>query len=341
MKAFQLTGVSEAHLVDMGEPELQNPNDVIVKMKTVSICGTDAKIYSGATATRKLPIILGHEGAGLVDQVGTGVNGALTEESRVLVDPNIYDGTCGLCVQGLPNLCETGGLMGRDGDGVLAEKIAVSSNHLYPIPASLKQEIIPLIQPLSTVVHAMRSVRIGPEDHVLVIGLGATGLLFSKLCNLKGAKVSASRRTWRDYFFSLSKEFGVDFPIDSSKQNLYEEVNEITKGKGASIVVLTANAPELLQTALDLLRPRGTIIQFFNMRAKVAYSSWDFYMKEVKLIASRSSLASDFHDSINLVQLGSIPLERLITARFSFKESVEAIHAYEDRKQNLKVIINI
>ena len=123
--------------------------------------------------------------------------------------------------------------------------------------------------------------------------------------------------------------------------DLAKEVNEITKGKGAPVVILTANAPELLQTCLDIVKPGGTILQFFNMRAHPTYDSWELYLKEVKLIATRSSVPSDFRTAIDLAVLKKVPLERLITGRYDFEDLVEAIDSNEDRKQNLKVVIMV
>ena len=186
LKAFQLTGKSKALIADIEEPKTENPDCTTVSMKALSICGTDAKIYSGGILTKKLPIIMGHEGGGVVDRIGDIVQEGLTEKSKVLIDPNIFDGTCGLCKAGLPNLCENGGLMGRDDDGIFAERIALHSEHLYPIPSSIKDEIVPLIQPLSTVVRAMGAIRIEPDDDVIIIGLGVTGLLFSRAVQTEG-----------------------------------------------------------------------------------------------------------------------------------------------------------
>ncbi len=339
MKAFVLLDKLKAELADRPEPKIDSPESVIVGISAVSICGSDSQIYSGNVETKKLPIIMGHEAGGIIEEVGANVRG-LDETTKVLVDPNIVDGTCDLCAKGLTNLCRNGGLMGRDADGVFAERISLNADRVYKLPSNIDDKVIPLIQPLSTVVRAMSQLAVNPGDVILVIGVGATGLLFARLCKLRGATVVGARRTWLGHMLPISKEFGVDHLVDSSSQDLAREVEGITGGRGADAVILTANAPGLVQACLDLVRPGGEILQFFNFHGIASYESYQFYKKEVKLFATRSSVASDFLASIDLVTSGKIPLEKMITGTYTFENAASAFQANEDRKQNLKVVIS-
>jgi L-iditol 2-dehydrogenase len=341
LKAFQLLAPSKGHVTDLPEPGQDHTNKLIVKMNTVSICGTDAEIFTGEIVTKKLPIIMGHEGGGIVEQAGSEAKGDLKEKSQVLVDPNIFDGTCVLCKRGLRNLCEHGGLMGRDQDGIFSERVALDPVNLYEIPNSIPAEVVPLIQPLSTVLRASNDLSFEPDDFVVVVGLGATGLMFARLCKLKGARVIASRRTWYEHMPPLARDFGVEFPIDSSKKDLVKEVKEITDGRGASTVILSAPAPELVSTSFEMLRAGGTVLQFFNLHARPTFDSWNLYMKELKIIGTRSSVPSDFHAAIELARSGLMPLEKLITQRLKFDDMLEAIRLNGNRKQNLKIVIKV
>jgi 2-desacetyl-2-hydroxyethyl bacteriochlorophyllide A dehydrogenase len=338
LKVFQLAEPLKAHLSDLPAPKIESPKDVIVRINSISICGTDSEIYTGNIAVKKLPIVMGHEAGGVVEEIGSQVQG-LEIGTKVLIDPNVIDGTCDFCLNGLTNLCPNGGLMGRDSDGVFAELIRLNAERLYPISKTVDGSIIPLIQPLSTVVRAIERLATREGDTVLVVGLGATGLLFSKLLKLRGATVIGARRTWLEHMVPISREFGVDNCIDLSRIDLISEVQRITNGRGPDTVVLAASAPNLIQTCLDLVRPSGEILQFFNYKANATYDAYKLYKKEVKLFATRSSVASDFLESIKLVTEGKIPLEKLITATYKFEESKEAFIANQDRKRNVKVII--
>ncbi len=335
-----LSSAYKTQIAESPDPKIESPEDVLVRVKAISICGTDSQIYSGNIGTKKLPIIMGHEAGGVVEEVGSNVRG-LGVGAKVLIDPNILDGSCDLCARGLTNLCRNGGLMGRDSDGVFAEQVKLNAKSLYEIPATVDDLVIPLIQPLSTVVRGMAQLTIVPGDFVLIVGLGATGLLFAKLSKLRGAQVMGARRTWLGHMLPIAMEFGVDHHVDMSKEDLVREVERITEGRGADVIVLTANAPNLIQMCLDLVRPGGAVLQFFNYKATASYDAYQLYKKEIKLFATRSSVASDFLSAIKLVASREIRLDKMITGTFEFENAEKAFLANQDRKQNVKVLIKV
>lgn len=304
----------------------------------MSICGTDSKIYSGDIPTKKLPIVMGHEAGGVVEQRAQNVNG-LELGCKVLVDPNIADYTCEYCIRGLSNLCPQGGLMGRDEDGTFSELLELNLHRVYSIPSNISDDIIPLIQPLSTVIRGYKSLSLEPDDKVLIIGVGATGLLFSQLCKLAGSTVIGARRTWSDNVLRLSKELGVDHRIDLSKYDLSKEVLALTDDNGPNAVIIAANLPQSIRSALRIVSLGGTILQFFNDNGTASYNAYELYKKEARIVSSRSSVKSDFEDAIDLTMSGKISLAKLITQKYRFDEAEKAFIANEDRKQNLKIIL--
>lgn len=338
MKTFLLESKNHALITDAPESILAEENQVLVGVRSMSICGTDAHIYHGDIPTKKMPIVMGHEAGGVILESGSNVT-LLRKGDKVLVDPNIVDNACDLCKRGLVNLCRNGGILGRDADGVFAERIALSQDRIYKVPSEIHEEVIPLIQPLSTVVRGASFLSINPGDMVLVLGLGAVGLMFSQLCKMKGATVIGARRTWLDHVLATSRDFGVDHPINVSKTNLAEEVKRLTNSKGVDSIILTSNTPELIQECIGMLRPGGEILQFFNFQGMASYETYELYIKEIKIIASRSSIPADFERAINLVSSGKIPLQKLITARFSFDEAKKALEVNEDRKSSIKVVM--
>lgn len=338
MKTFLLKSKNNATIAEAPEPKLANQDQVLVGVQSISICGTDSHIYSGDIPVKKIPIIMGHEGGGVVLESGSNVS-SLRKGQKVLIDPNIVDHTCDLCKRGLINLCRNGGILGRDADGVFAEKIVLPNDRVYKVPSEIPDEVVPLIQPLSTVARGFSFLSINPGDTVLVIGLGAVGLMFSQLCKLKGATVLGARRTWLDHMLPLSKDFGVDHQINISKKSIAEEVERLTNSKGVDSIILTSNTPEMIQDCLNMVRPGGEILQFFNFHGTGSYDTYQLYMKEIRIIASRSSIPSDFANAVNLVSTGKIPLQKLITGRFSFDEAEKALAVNEDRKSSLKVVI--
>ena len=125
------------------------------------------------------------------------------------------------------------------------------------------------------------------------------------------------------------------------EQDLIKEVERIANGKGPDVIILTPNTPEIIQTCLDLVRPGGLILQFFNSHGHGRYETYELYLKEVGILSSRSSIPRDFLTSVELASTGKIPLDKLITGRFHFDEAGVALKENENRKQNIKVVITI
>lgn len=293
---------------------------VMVRMLSASICETDIKIYKGEVRARRLPIVPGHEGVGEVVYKGSKVKN-LELGDRVVVDPNVYDGTCELCRSGKTNLCPNGGLLGRDYDGVFGEYIVLPEGNLYKIPAAIDIETAPLIQPLSTVVHAQELVSIKPGDTVAIIGLGATGLMHAQVAKAKGAFVIGLGRD--PFKLRLAKDLGVDevIPLDLGSR---DEILRLTNGKGVDLAIESVGFPHTFELAFNIVKAGGKILMFGITAQDLRIGGYDLYYKEVSIIGARSSVQSDFLRAIKLVELGKVKLKPLITQIIRFENAAEA-----------------
>jgi 2-desacetyl-2-hydroxyethyl bacteriochlorophyllide A dehydrogenase len=307
-------------------------------MKSLSVCETDLKIISGQMKTKKLPIVLGHEGGGMVESAGSDDNGSLMGQ-RVLVDPNVCDYTCPECINGNYQLCDNGGLMGREQDGLFAERVSVNAKAIYQVPQTISDQVVPLLQPLSTAMHALRKVEVFPWHTVVVMGLGPTGLMFSSVAKSKGATVIGATRSKRK--LELSRKFGVDHSVSVLDQDVQHEVKEITGGTGADTVIEAVGDPEVLDQCFRLVRKGGTILQFGVSNSTATYSMYAIYEKELSLLGTRSSVPSDFLAAISFASSGKVDLESLVTERFSFESIEKAIESSKPSSGNLKVTISL
>lgn len=335
-RALTLKKPKHVELVEhSGLPKL-GPREVLVKMKSVSLCETDVKIYKGHVKTKKLPIIMGHEGVGEVVEVGDKVTG-LNPGDRVLVDPNVYDETCPLCRLGEVHLCINGGLMGRDFDGLFTEYTAVRDLNLYKLPNTIRDKVAPLIQPLSTVVHAHNLVNIKPGDTVLVIGTGVTGLMHIQISKKRGGQVIAVGRN--PYKLEIAKRVGADYTVLLSGESI-NEVYKLTEGDGADLVIEAVGSPETLGLGFRLLKPRGTLLQFGISGDAFSYDMYSAYYREVRIQASRSSKPSDFIRSIELVRKGIIDLEPIVSMEAHFEDFLDVLeYVLENKSKILRPII--
>jgi L-iditol 2-dehydrogenase len=339
MRAAFLTGDDAIEIKDTPEPTIHGPSEVLVEVEALSVCMTDAEIIHGHMKTKKLPIILGHEGAGRVVAKGEKVDNVQVED-QVLIDPNLNDLTCPSCTKGFLNLCQNGGLMGRETDGVFREGIVLPSRSVYRVPMNVPMHVAPLIQPFSTVVHAHRKLDVAPGSTVLVIGLGVAGLMFSQLAKMRGAFVIASSGI-KDKL-DLAKSLGVDVVVDRNEEDLESRVTELTGGTGVDVVIDSSGYPKLLQKeGLRLVRPHGTLLLFATRMNDLGMDSFEAYKREIVFKTTRSSLPEDFEDAVRLVALNRIDLRYQITKRFKFEQLDEALSFFQDRATVLKTVISM
>ncbi|MFP3191176.1 MAG: alcohol dehydrogenase catalytic domain-containing protein [Thermoproteota archaeon] len=305
-----------------------NKDEVLVKIKHASICETDLKIYRGEISKVKFPVILGHEAVGEVIQTGENVT-SLRDGDRVVIDPNIYDGVCSSCRALKFNLCLNGGLLGREKDGVLQEYIILQEKNLYRLPTSVDIKSAPLIQPLSTVIHAQKMLTVNPNDYAMIIGMGITGLMHTRLLKEKGAKVICVSRL--EEKASLVKKFGGEFFLNIMDKNFQDKIHEITEGEGVDILIDTSANVELIYSMLKHLKPAGQFLSF-GITTKIGnIPMYELYYKEAKIIFSRSSLPKDFIDAINLVRNNQIDLNSLINDYVNFKNIGQIFKEYESK----------
>jgi len=310
--------------------------DILVKMLTASICMTDYEIYVGDVKTAKLPIVLGHEGVGRVVAIGERVS-SVSVGDVVLIDPNIYDNTCSLCRIGKTNLCTSGGLMGRDDDGLFREYLVVDETRVYKLPPSVDSTIAPLIQPLSTVVHAQSLIEVKPGDKVAILGSGVTGLMHMQLAKLHGAQTIIITRN--PFKARIAEKLGADMVLERDVAAAIKDVKEIFGG-GADIVIEAIGAPAAVEAAIKMIRPGGTILLYGISTRDASINIYYAYFNEIKIQASRSSTTRDFIKAIDLVSRGKVDLKPYVTKVYTSRELIKAFEELElDKGKLLRHII--
>jgi 2-desacetyl-2-hydroxyethyl bacteriochlorophyllide A dehydrogenase len=330
-----LRAPSDVVLDEVTQPRLES-DGVLVHVTHSGICGTDYKIYSGAIPV-SYPRIMGHEMAG---EVVLSDAPAFAPGDRILVDPETYCGACFHCHVGQTHLCPRGTLIGRDTNGGFAEYVTVPASQVFRLPDSIGTQIAPLIQVLTTCVHAQRQVDIFPGDSVAVLGLGVTGQLHVQLAKARGATVvgvtrSADKR-------ALAEKLGADVTI-AGGPGAIEKVREATEGRGPDITIETTGVLPSLADAVHMTRAGGRVLLFGIFTAKEgALPFYDLYFKEVSLISARVAKSEDYPASIALVERGVVKLEPIISDVMPLRELKAAIDllSSESTGQRMKIILD-
>jgi L-iditol 2-dehydrogenase len=326
MKAMVLRAPSDLVLDEVARPQA-GPGRVLVRITYSGVCGTDYKIYNGSIRV-PYPLIPGHEMAG--ERIDTG--------ERVIIDPETYDGTCFFCSKGLTNLCPNGTLIGRDVNGGFAEYLEVPVTQVHRLPDAIDDRTAPIIQVLTTCLHAQRQVEIFPGDTVAVIGLGVTGQLHVQLAKARGARVIGITRSAEKR--ALAEKLGADATIPGGDDAI-QKVRELTEGRGADLTIETTGVMKQLSDSVHLTRFGGKILLFGIFTVKEgALPFYDLYFKEISLISARVAKPEDYTDCIALVERGQVKLEPLVSDVLPLAELKAAIGLLgSDSGQRMKIIM--
>jgi 2-desacetyl-2-hydroxyethyl bacteriochlorophyllide A dehydrogenase len=296
----------------------------------MGICGTDLKVIHGAIPV-ELPRTLGHE---LVGRIVSSPDPGLPPGTRVLADPALACGACGPCLRRRPNLCERGGLMGREVDGVFAELIAVDPDRLLPVPESVSEKAAGLIQVLGTCVHGLRCVDVFPGDVVLVLGLGVAGQLMTRLLTAAGATVVGVTRSQEKRDLAALGGARVA-PPDRAAAVL----DEVSGGEGARLVVEAVGTERTLAQAIELAGIGADVIVFGTLTGgSEGLPYYQLYYKELTLWNPRAALGEDYARAIDLVAGGRLDLDAIVTHTVGLEDAPWAFEYAED-PASLKVLI--
>jgi len=345
MKALVYHGPGQKSWEDVADATIQDPTDVVVKVDTTTICGTDLHILQGDVAAVTDGRILGHEAVGTVTEVGSAVKG-FSVGDRVLVPAITKCGRCEYCQKGMPSHCQTvggiGWIFGHLIDGTQAESVRVpfADTSLYAVPADVTNEqAIFLADSLPTGYEVgVLAGGVRPGDTVAVVGAGAVGLAAVLTTSLWGASKTIAVDSNK---FRLEKahEFGATDVVEAGP-NAVADVIALTDGLGVDVAIEAVGYPETLLTAASLVRPGGTIANIGVHGAPVSLPMENMWIQNVNLTMGLVDTVS-IPTLLKMVASGRIPAEKMGTHSFTFDQIDEAYDVFKHAADNLalKVVI--
>lgn len=301
---------SEGNLVlkEVDVPRVGRPDQVLLQVEAVSICGTDVHITAvppGYIATPNT--ILGHEFVGTVVELGANVH-HLQLGDRVVVNPNDYCGVCAYCRKNMPNECEHIEALGIDYDGAFAKYCRVSGKVAYKISKDVPVDVAACAEPLACAVNGLKKVHVIPGDTVAVIGGGPIGLMLAMLLRASGAGTIYLLEV-APYRIEFAKKLGFEV-INPVEQNAKEIIDAAT-GIGADIVYDVTGSQ--IKTAVDLVRKGGSVVLFgVNKRARAEIAQSEITTKEIAVLGTWLANAT-FPEAVRILEKKMIDVEALIT----------------------------
>jgi alcohol dehydrogenase len=345
MKALVYHGPHNKAWEDVPDAGVEEPTDVVVKVDTTTICGTDLHILQGDVPAVTDGRILGHEAVGTITEVGDAVRG-FSVGDRVLVPAITKCGRCEYCQRNMPSHCQTvggiGWIFGHLINGTQAEYVRVpyADTSLYAVPDGVSDEqAIFLADSLPTGYEVgVLAGNVRPGDTVAVVGAGAVGLSVVLTTGLWGASKVIAVDTNK---FRLEKalEFGATDAVEVGPGTV-ADVKALTDGLGVDVAMEAVGYPETLQTAAALVRPGGTIANIGVHGAPVELPMQDMWISNVTLTMGLVDTVS-IPTLLKMVASGRIPAEKMGTHSFTFDQFDEAYEVFGNAAANqaLKVVI--
>jgi len=309
------------------------PGDILVKVGGCGICQSDMEyIDLGVPTIKKPPIVLGHESAGTITQIGESVAG-LKVGDPVLLGNIISCGTCGNCREGRDNICDNWLMLGNHLDGAYAEYIKVPARNAYLLPPEIPPEDGCIIaDAVSTPFHAVKN-RSGlkPGDTAAVFGCGGLGMNCVQIAASMGGSViavdfnipimSGHSKTK----LQMAEELGAVQTIDAQKgKEVVKDIRRLTGG-GVDVAFEMVGRPETIGQAYASLRPGGRLVVVGYSPKDASFSPGRLMVKELDIVGSCSCRTADIPRIIELVRNGKIDIRPLITGKFPLKEVNEAL----------------
>ncbi|MHB1088215.1 MAG: zinc-dependent alcohol dehydrogenase family protein [Acidimicrobiales bacterium] len=350
MKALVYKGPGQKSWEEVPDPKIQESTDVIVKMVATTICGTDLHILKGDVPEVKVGRILGHEGIGVITEVGDSVS-QLSVGDRVILSCVSSCGRCSNCRQGLYSHCLApegtagiGWIFGYMIDGTQAEYVRVpfAENSVYKVPAGMTDaEGILLSDILPTGFEiGVQYGHVNPGDVVAVIGSGPVGLSAVMTSRLYGpSKVIAIDVD--NARLARAKDFGATDTVNSADANWKEQVIALTDGQGVDVAIEAVGLPETFTMATLVVRPGGSVanIGVHGKPAELALN--ELWIKNIDIsmgLVNTNTLGM----LLKLVAEHKLPAEKFVTHEFSFDQILEAYDVFANAAKHdaLKVLIH-
>ena len=337
MKAVYVSEPGKLEVIEVEKPKIQKNTQVLVKITAAGICGSDLHIYHGTHAYATYPRIIGHEGCGIVAEVGADVKNVAVGDS-VIIEPIHGCGTCYACKNGRYNCCPDIVVAGVHADGVMEEYLVVESDKLYKYdPEELTSVEAATAEPYTVGAQANAQAGTQEGDLVLVHGAGPIGLIICDLAASRGAEVIVSEVN--EDRLKMAKDFGAIYTINPKKEDVKEAVMRITEGKGVNVVFETSGVPALTSLSVELLSPHGRMVPLTFAPEPVPIN-FRLINKNELVISGTRNQNSKFAEVVKELPERKDRLDKLVTHVFSVDEAEKAFETALDKTSGAcKVVI--
>lgn len=339
MRAAYVVENEKVEIRDINVPTLKN-DEVLIKVKTVGVCGSDLHLFKGTHAFRKPPAILGHEVAGDIVEIGKNVTNFKIGD-RVTVEPHLGCGECEFCKQDLVNLCTSKKAPGTPAwIGTFVEYFNAPEKTVYKINDNVSYEMGTLIEPLAVAVHAISRITVAEKDSIAILGSGTIGLLALVAAREAGYKNIICTDT-QEFNLEMALKQGAKLALNPLKEDVVTRVKEFTGGRGVDVALIAADSKVIVDQASAMVRRRGEVGVIAMITERIPVYTYSFVFNEQTLFGAMTYETKDFAKATEMINNG-LDLSDFLTQKLPLEESQRALDILSEKKENvIKVIVEV
>ena len=338
MRQVVLNGPEDVRLMEAPIP-VPGPQELLIAVTQVGICGSDLHAYHGRHPFIRLPVVPGHEFAGTVMTTGNQVQGFLPGQ-RVTVEPSITCGVCYNCRHGRYNICERLQVIGCQSPGAMAEYVVVPAAKALILPRDMTWDQAVLTEPLAVAVHALRVAELMPGMTVCVLGAGTIGLMTLQAAKAMGAGtvVVADLLQAR---LDLALELGADTAVNPQTTDLAVALDNILGAAKADLIVECVGVAATVREAIRVARKGTRIVLAGVFEQEVPVNLGFVQDRELELLGTLMYVRDDFSTALALLRDRGVAVEPILTHRFSLSQAAEAFAVADGRQGVVKVVVEV
>ena len=316
------------------EKTSRRENEVLLKVRSAGICGSDIGAYKGVNPLVSYPRIIGHEIAGEVVEVAADEK-TFRVGDRVILEPYVYCGQCYPCSIGRTNCCENLTVRGVHIEGGMAEYVSHPRHLLHKVPENIPWHLIPMAEPLVIAMHAVKQSEVKAGEHVAITGAGQIGLLAAQYALTLGALPIVVDPV--DERLALATRLGVPHLINPVSQDAVAQIKAITRARMAEAAIEASGAASAIRAMVDYVAYAGRIALVGWPKSDIPMPTALFTKKELTIRGSRNSVGQ-FPESLRLIAEGKVDVAALLTKTVSLEETpATVVDIAEHPERYLKV----
>ena len=326
MRALCIEKPNHSHIIDIDEPGDLGPEDVLLTIRTVGICGTDLSTYRGVNPLVTYPRVPGHEIAATIEAKGANVPDDFSIGDTVTVYPYTNCGECPACKNNKHHACEHNATLGVQRTGAFTERFIQPWQKLIHANGLSFAETA-LIEPFAVGFHAVDRGLVTENDTVLVIGSGAIGLGCVAGAVARGARVICADLDNRK--LKVAQALGAKEVIHVGESSLVDRARKLTDGHGVDVAIEAVGSPTTFTGAVDAVGYTGRVVYIGYSKEHVTYDTSLFVKKELTIRGSRNARRENFEEVIAALKSGNIPTDRVVSKTVSLEATPEAIDHWD------------